>query len=143
MQNFYVYKIIETINNYYFYVISHVDDENIVLMQFEHTSANKPNLSMYRYLNDVVGWDHINIEKCGDVKAVDVINSTFVHDDKCMNISNAYESLIVEKKPKEKKAPKEKVVKEKVVKEKKLPKQKANKSSVHIDTINTKLDMNN
>ena len=104
MQNFYVYKIIETINNYYFYVISHVDDENIVLMQFEHTSANKPNLSMYKYLNDTVGWDHINIEKCDNIKAVDIINGSYVCEDKnkCMNVSNSYESLIVEKKKKEK-----------------------------------------
>ena len=78
MQNFYVYKYIETINNYYFYVISHVDDENIVLMQFEHTSANKPNLSMYKYLNDTVGWDHINIEKYDNLKAVDIINGPYV-----------------------------------------------------------------
>ena len=127
MQSFQVYKFFETINNYYFYFISHVDDENIVLMQFEHTSANKPNLSMYRYLNDVVGWDHINIEKCGDVKAVDVINSTFVHDDKCMNIiiSNSYESLIVEKKTKRKESTKRKSCQRKSCQRKKITKTKS------------------
>ena len=111
-------------------------------MQFERTSANKPNLSMYKYLNDTVGWDHINIEKCDNLKAVDIINGSYVCEDKndCMKISNSYESFIVEKMEREK-VVKEKVVKDKVVKEKKIPKQKANKSSVHIDTINTKLDM--
>ena len=136
MQTFQVYKIFETINNFYFYVISHVDDENIVLTQFEHTAANKPKLAMYKYLNDVVGWDSISIEKCDTIKAVDIINNSLVSDDKCMNISTSYESFIIEKKPKEKKPPKEKIVKEK-----KIPKQKANKSCVQINTVNTELDM--
>ena len=102
-----MYNFFETLYNYYFYVISHVDDKNIVLMQFEHTSANKSNEPLYKYLNSI-GWDDIDIEK-SDIKAVDVINSSFVSDDKCMNISNTNTSLIPEKASKQKK---EKTVKE-------------------------------
>ena len=113
MQTFQVYKFFETINNFYFYVISHVDDENIVLTQFEHTSANKPNVSMYKYLNYVVGWDNISIEKCDTIKAVDIINNSLDSDDKCMNISTSYESFIIEKKPKRENCQKKKLLKKK------------------------------
>ena len=132
-----MYQIFETINNYYFYVISQVDDKNIVLMQFEHTSANKSNEPLYNHLNSI-GWDDIDIEK-SDIKAIDIINSSFVSDDKFMNISNSYTSLIPEKASKQKK---EKIVKEKIVKEKKVkePKQKKEKT-VKIDTVNTQLNM--
>ena len=84
MQNFKVYKIFETINNNYFYVISHVDDPDIVFMQFEHTSANKPNEPLYKYLNTAIGWDNIGIEKCDDIKPIDVINGVYGTDPKCM-----------------------------------------------------------
>ena len=111
MQKFQVYKIFETINNYYFYVISHVDDKDIVLMQFEHTSVNKPSEPMYKYLNTVVGWDNISIEKC-DINPIDIINGSLIQfkDDKCMNLNNSFISLIPEKVAKEKK---EKPIKEK------------------------------
>ena len=126
MQKFQVYKIFETVNNYYFYAISHVDDKDIVLMQFEHTSAIRPDEPLYKYLNTAVGWDNINIEKCDDINAIDIINGSLkgLSDDKCMNNNNTFMSLIPEKKKKEKvvKEKKEKPIKEKkekVVKEKK------------------------
>ena len=133
MQNFQVYKFFETVNNYYFYIISHIDDPDIVLVQFEHTSANKPNEPLYKYLNTAVGWDNIGIDKCDDIKPIDVINGVYGNDTKCMNFNNTFESLIPEKKKKEKAA--------KEPKPKKEPKPRSKKSNVKIDTVNTELNM--
>ena len=58
---------------------------------------------MYKYLKDVVGWNYNNMERYDSIQAVDIINSLFVSDDKCMNISNSYTSLIPEKTSKQKK----------------------------------------
>ena len=82
MHEFYVYKTFETINGFFFYVISVMNDEEVVIEQVEHTSANKPDLPMYKYLNETVGWDNVDIEKATNVKPIDVINNQYANDEK-------------------------------------------------------------
>ena len=107
--------------------------------QLEHTAANEPEETIYKYIGNITGWDNIDIQKVTDVKPVDVINNTFPHDNKNMLISNDFEKLIIipEKKSRVKKEPKAKP------KPKKEPKQKA-KSTVIIsnDPADTRLEIN-
>ena len=46
----YVYKIFETVNNFYYYVISHIDDTDIVLEHKEHYCALRPEVLINKYL---------------------------------------------------------------------------------------------
>ena len=150
----FVYKIFETQNNYYLYIVSHIDDEELVLEHYEHYSANHFNIPKNKYFN-LMGWDLIDIQKVNDVKAIDVINNTLPADEKCMNVSTSYEKLISEYEQKlqeKKKTPRGKNkkeettdVQEKEKKPKKAPKprgKKAGQKGIQINMGETVVDMN-
>ena len=102
----FVYKIFETVNNFYYYVVSHIDDDDIVLEHTEHYSAHHPEVLINKYLNSI-GWDAINCVK-SDIKPIDFINNNIPQDEKCMNNSQKFEEFIIMTKPKAKRAPKPK-----------------------------------
>ena len=103
----YVYKIFETVNNFYYYVISHIDDTDIVLEHKEHYCALRPEVLINKYLN-FIGWDAVDCEK-SDIRPIDLINNNIPQDEKCMNNSQKFSEFIIEK-PKAKRAPKNKAV---------------------------------
>ena len=125
-----VYKIFETVNNFYYYVVSHIDDADIVLEHTEHYSAHHPEKPMNTYLNSI-GWDVIDCEKVDSIKPIDVINNTIPPDEKCMNNSQKFQEFIVEAKPKAKRAPKPKA--EQI--EKPKPKPRGEKAQVQVKEI--------
>ena len=132
-----VYKIVDTVNGYYHYIVSQISDGSIVLEHQEHYSAHCPENPINLYYNTVVGWDNIMIEKVTDVKPIDVNNGNFPADPKNMHISDEYKRLLPSpKEPKVKKEPKE-------PKPKKEPKPRAKKAGkVNIDTEGSKVTFN-
>ena len=106
--NFYVYKIIDTENKFYYYVLSPIKDENIVLQHCEHWAAHEPNESVNKYYN-LIGWDAIDIERVTDIKPEDIITCSIPQDEKCINKSDKFMEFIIEppKKEKKQRAPKE------------------------------------
>jgi len=146
----FVYKILETVNNFYLYLISHIDDVDLVQEHYEHYCFNHPEQKENEYFN-LIGWDKIDTQKIDNIKPIDIINNTLPIDEKCINNSEKYKEFIIipEKKTKKEKV---KVIKENVSKPKKEPKpkkeskpkaKKAKESTVKIDLVNTKLDLIN
>ena len=129
-----VYKIVDTVNGYYHYIVSQISDGSIVLEHQEHYSAHCPENPINLYYNTVVGWDNIMIEKVTDVKPIDVINGNYSADPKNMDTSDEYKKLLPPpKEPRVKKEPKE-------PKPKKEPKPRAKKAGkVSIDTEGSKV----
>ena len=81
---------------------------------------------MNQYLNSI-DFDTVKIDKV-QINPIDVINKTLPADQKCMNISDSYISLIPP--PKVKKTPKPKA--DKPAKEKKEPKHRAKKCTQNV-----------
>ena len=138
----FVYKILETVNNFYLYLISHIDDVDLVQEHYEHYCFNHPEQKENEYFN-LIGWDKIDTQKIDNIKPIDIINNTLPIDEKCINNSEKYKEFIIipEKKTKKEKV---KVIKENVSKPKKEPKPKAKKakeSSIKINIVKDKLDM--
>ena len=125
--NFHTFKFSESENNFYFYFISPFSGENIDLVseQIEHYISNEPT-QMNQYLNSI-DFDTVKIEKTS-INPVDIINKTLPADEKCMNISDSYISLIPP--PKVKRVPKPKA--DKPAKEKKEPKPRAKKCTQNV-----------
>ena len=98
--NYHGYKFSEHENGYYFYFLSPFDgsDLDLVLETVEH-------YIVCQYLNSI-DFDTVNVEKVIGGSAMDIINNTFPHDDKCMNVSDSFKSLIPP--PKAKRQPKKK-----------------------------------
>ena len=144
----FVYKVLDTVNGYYHYIVSHIDDEDLVLEHQEHYSAHCPENPINMYFNTVVGWDDVDIQKVEDIKPADIINKNFPADPLNMAISDDYKKLIPPPKPK--KEPKQKEPKEpkqpkepKEPKAKKEPKPRAKKGVVIDTTLDkTKLNVN-
>ena len=124
----FVYKIFEVKNNFFQYVISHIDDEDMVLEHQEHYAVHHNDKPINKYFN-LIGWDDVDIEKV-DIKPSDVINKSLPSNEKCMNISNKFEEFIVEPPPKAKRAAKPKA-EPKIAKVPK-PKGKVSKAAVNI-----------
>jgi len=125
MIQFHVFKLIESINNYYIYLISHVEDPELFLEEVEHSVANALDKPYNQYLS-TCDWDSITIEKAS-VNPVDVIHNHLPQDDKCINVSNSYISLIPPPKEKKKREPKPKA------EPKKPAKPRGKKTGVTID----------
>ena len=128
--NFHVFKFQELENGFYFFFISLFNGENIDLVSesIEHYISNERN-QMNQYLNSI-DFDTVKIDKV-HINPIDVINKTLPADQKCMNISDSYISLIPP--PKVKKTPKPKA--DKPAKEKKEPKPRAKKSTQNVTIL--------
>ena len=128
----FVYKIHECINNFYLYLISHLDDPDMVLEHFEHACAHKCNVDVNKYFNQI-GWDVIGIEQT-QITPIDFINNNLGNDDHCMNISQKFKDLITiekSKAPRQPKTPKE------PKEPKKAAKPRAKKSDIKQETTPT------
>ena len=130
--NFHVFKFQELENGFYFYFISLFNGENIDIVSesIEHYISNE-HTQMNQYLNSI-DFDTVKIDKV-QINPTDVINKTLPTDEKCMNISDSYISLIPP--PKVKRVPKPKA--DKPAKEKKEPKQRGAKKSTQNVSIST------
>ena len=106
MIQFHVYKLTENTNGYYIYLISNVEDPEIFIEQVEHSVANELNKPYNQYLS-TCDWDDMKIEKV-NINPIDVINRHLPQDDKCINVSESYISLIPPPKEKKKREPKPK-----------------------------------
>ena len=93
--NFYVYKVIDGINNYYLYDVSRCESPDMQIEHEENYACFFPDNLVNSYF-DFIGWDNIEIQAITDVKAVDVVSGNIQADDKCMNLNDTYKNLIVE-----------------------------------------------
>ena len=108
--NFYVYKLIDGVNNYYLYDVSRCESPDMQIEHEEHYACFFPDNLVNSYF-DFIGWDNIEIQTVTDLQAVDFVSGNITADDKCMNLNDTYKSLIVEipvsKKEKKQAKPKE------------------------------------
>ena len=94
--NFQTYKIIDTVNGYFFYDVSSIHDEDFMLKVAESYAAEFPDEAINQYFNNCVGWDDVDIEK-SDLDPIDVIQNKFPSTDPLnMNVSDAYKKLTEE-----------------------------------------------
>ena len=93
--NFYVFKVSENINNYYYYYITHIEDVEFNVQVIESYAADFSDIPINQYMNLVVGWDNVKIVK-DNISINDVINKNFTSDVKNMNISDDYKKLVTE-----------------------------------------------
>ena len=90
--NFYSYKITESENNFYVYVVSLFDDPNYTMETFEHYVANSPQIPLCQYFN-TCDFDEMKIEKVA-INPVDILNKNLPADNHCANISQDFIALI-------------------------------------------------
>ena len=96
--NYYVFKITEKDNGYFFYFLSALNDTVLALEQAEFVIANDEKSQMCQYLM-TVNFDEVTVEATPDVTYMDVINKKIPADDKNMLVSTSYISLIPPPKP--------------------------------------------
>ena len=143
--NFSVYKIIEKINGYYYYFISHIDHLDLNFNVAESWADAMPDVPINNYFNTVMGWsDDVDIEKCDDISPIQVINKQFpTNDVKNMNISNDFEKVLNEAlealKNKKKRTAKPKADKPEPKPKEKAGKKQASKNNVTIEKPNESL----
>ena len=143
--NFSVYKIIEKINGYYYYFISHIDHLDLNFNVAESWADAMPDIPINNYFNTVMGWsDDVDIEKCDDISPIQVINKQFpTNDVKNMNISNDFEKILNEAlealKNKKKRTAKPKADKPEPKPKGKAGKKQASKNNVTIEKPNESL----
>ena len=115
--NFYVFKISENINNIYYY-ISHIEDIEFNIQVVESYAADFSDIPINQYMNLVVGWNNVKLEKVDSITPIDVINKTYPIDNKNMSVSDDYKKLVdevieqIKAKPKKVAKPRAKKVKE-------------------------------
>ena len=141
--NYSAYKFTDQVSGYFFYFISPftgTDDIDLVSEQIEHYISNVPS-QMNQFLVSL-DFDNIKIEPAQGITPLNVLNNSFPADDKCMNISTSYVSMIPPPPESKKRAAKPKA--EKVPKQKAEPKPKGKKSAtkVNINVDGIKVDMN-
>jgi len=135
MSDYKVYKIIDHDNDFFKYVISDIDNGEMVLEHFEHYCGLFPlENAINKYFNLVADWDTVDFEE-SKLNPIDVVNKSIPQDEKCMNVSNKFEELVkiaedeFKKEREAKAAKKTKVPKEKKeAKPKAAPKPKAKKA---------------
>ena len=125
--NFYVFKISENINNFYYYYISHIEDIEFNIQVVESYAADFSDIPINQYMNLVVGWNNVKLEKVDtrgtsaasdNITPIDVINKTYSSDSKNMSVSDDYKKLVeevieqIKSKPKKVAKPRAKKVKE-------------------------------
>ena len=127
---FHVFKIFETINNYFYYIISHIDNEDLNLDIAESWAAEDVTNNINMYLT-MIGFNNVSIEK-SSISPLIILQKSFQHDIKNMNISDDYKKILEEglSKIKEKKTKVKKVKEVTELKPKKEPKIKAKKSNL-------------
>ena len=94
--NFYVFKISENINNFYYYYISHIEDIEFNIQVVESYAADFSDIPINQYMNLVVGWNNVKLEKVDSITPIDVINKTYSSDSKNMSVSDDYKKLVDE-----------------------------------------------
>ena len=126
-----IYKVLDSKNNFYLYGISESDDMDLLADIFEHTCSVEEEKPIYKYFHQF--FENIEISAPQDVTIDNYFELIKKHgpfytkclaDEKCMNTSNKYQELIVEKK---KRQSKPKAEPKKEPKPKKTPKPKAPK----------------
>lgn len=116
--NFYVFKISENINNFYYYYISHIEDIEFNIQVVESYAADFSDIPINQYMNLVVGWNNVKLEKVDNIMPIDVINKTYSSDSKNMSVSDDYKKLVdevieqIKSKPKKVAKPRAKKIKE-------------------------------
>ena len=142
----FVYKILEEVNGFYDLVLSRINDHEIVSEHWEHNLANHPDEPMSKYMLDKL--DNIAIQKTDITprQYLELIEKSgsyydqMKNDTKCMNISDAYASLIVEKVKKTRSKKQVNIeTTEKPPKEKKTPKPKPKKDNGFVQIENGKV----
>ena len=93
--NFYVFKISENINNFYYY-ISQIEDIEFDIQVVESCAAYFSDLYINKYMNLVVGWNNVKLEKVDNITPIDVINKTYPSDSKYMSVSDDCKKLVDE-----------------------------------------------
>ena len=141
--NYYTFRITEKDNGYFFYFISALNDGELALEQAEFVISNDEKNPMCQYLCSV-NFDDVVVEATPNISIMDVINKNFGADDKNMQVSQSYVSLIPPPKPARpaKREAKPKVEKEPKPKAAPKPKAKKGQTNVNISTDGTTLDMN-
>jgi len=61
----------------------------------ESYAADFSDKTINQYMNLVVGWNNVNLEKV-DISPIDVINKTYSSDSKNMSVSDDYKKLVDE-----------------------------------------------
>ena len=92
--NFYVFKISENINNYYYY-ISHIEDIEFNIQVVESYAADFSDIPINQYTNLVVGWNNVKLEKVDNITPIDVISKTYSSDSKNMSVSDDYKNWLM------------------------------------------------
>ena len=142
----FVYKIQEEINGFYVLELSKINDPEMVAEHLEHHLANKSDEPMSKYMLDKL--DNIAIQKTDITprQYLELIEKSgsyydqMKNDTKCMNISDAYVSLIVEKVKKTRSKKQVNIeTTEKPPKEKKTPKPKPKKDNGFVQIENGKV----
>ena len=116
--NFYVFKISENINNFYYYCISHIEDIEFNIQVVESYAADFSDIPIIQYMNLVIAWNNVKLEKVDNITPIDVINKTYPSDSKNMSVSDDYKKLVdevieqIKSKPKKVAKPRAKKVKE-------------------------------
>ena len=93
--NFSTYKLLEKINGYYYYFISHIDHLDLNFNIAESYADAMPDEPINQYFNIITGWsEDVDIEKCDNISPMQVLNKSFpTHHTKNMNISDEYKKL--------------------------------------------------
>ena len=94
--NFYMFKISENLNNFYYYYISHIEDIEFNIQVVESYAADFSDIPINQYMNLVVGWNNVKLEKVDNITPIDVINKTYSSDSKNMSVSDDYKKLVDE-----------------------------------------------
>ena len=79
--NFYVFNISENINNFYYY-LRHIEDIEFNIQVVESYAADFSDIPINQYMNLVVGWNNVKLEKVDNITPIDVINKTYSSDSK-------------------------------------------------------------
>ena len=119
--NFYVFKISENINNFYYYYISHIEDIEFNIQVVESYAADFSHIPVNQYMNLIVGWNNVKLEKVDNITPIDVINKTYPSDSKNMSVSDDYKKMVeevieqIKSKPKKVSKPRAKKIKEQML----------------------------
>ena len=89
------FKIQDTVNNYYYYTISDIDDPEFVLDIRDSYAEDQPDLPINTYFN-IMGFDNATCTKAPEISPIQVINKSYPSDPKNMLTSDEYKKVIEE-----------------------------------------------
>ena len=62
----------------------------------ESYAADFSDIPINQYMNLVVGWNNVKLEKVDNITPIDVFNKTYSSDSKTMSVSDNYKKLVDE-----------------------------------------------